>query len=190
MKDTRDMILDVATRHFCAADYASVNLEAIAREANVTRAPLYYYFKNKEGLYRAVVEESLARARRSMDELLGAQDEIFEVVRKEYRYCIQSLGQYRTIWYPGPSAPDCSEQVTAFEQWLIERKLEVFSAAQRRGALRQDCDVAEIVTFIYVFYAGVLDTRQRAARVEGFARGMLEQSEDWFTDIMRARYAP
>ncbi len=190
MKETREAIMSTALRHFCAMDYAVVNLEAIARDANVTRAPLYYYFKNKEGLYRAVVEASLSEARSNMEALLGAEENVFEIIRKEYIYCIYGLGQYRMIWYPGPGAPDCSVQIQSFEQWLVNRKLEVFSAARDRGELRPDCDVSEIVTFIYVFYYGILDTQQRAARLEGFNRPILDTSEDWFLDIMRAKYAP
>lgn len=190
MKETREVILKTAMHHFCTMDYAVVNLETIARDANVTRAPLYYYFKNKEGLYRAVVEASLSEARRDMDALLGANENVFEIIRKEYGYCINSLGQYRMIWYPGLGAPDCTTQIRSFEQWLVNRKLEVFTASRDRGELRFDCDVSEIVTFIYVFYSGILDTRQRAVRLDGFNRPILDSSEDWFMDIVRAKYAP
>lgn len=188
MNETRQDILRVATRHFAAMDYATVNLEAIAKEAHVTRAPLYYYFRNKEGLYRAVVDASLEDARRNMDALLSAEGDVFEVIREEYAYCLHGLGQYRKIWYPGPEAPDCREQVHAFNQWLIERKLKLLAAARDRGELAANCDISEIATLIYVFYYGTLDTRQTADEHIGLNRHLLDNSEDWFMNIIRGRY--
>ncbi|MBQ3424518.1 MAG: TetR/AcrR family transcriptional regulator [Clostridia bacterium] len=188
MNDTRRAILDSALRHFADADYASVNLEDIARDANVTRAPLYYYFKNKEGLYRTLVRTTLEDARTHMDALLSADEDIFEVIRKEYGYCIHGLGDYRRIWYPGAGAPDCRDEVQAFSQWLIDRKTEIFTAARERDELSRDCDVAELVTLLYVFFYGTLDTLEFGQRLKGFNVSRLEHSEEWFMDIVRERY--
>lgn len=188
MNDTRQEILDIATRHFATMDYATVNLEAIAKEAHVTRAPLYYYFKNKEGLYRAVVEASLEDARRNMDALLGAEGNVFDVIRREYAYCLHGLGLYRNIWYAGSNAPDCRAQVKAFTQWLIDRKLKLLADARDRGELAEDCDISEIATLIYVFFYGTLDTQRTAEEHVGLNRQLLDNSEDWFMCIIRGRY--
>ena len=188
MNDTRQEILRIATNHFATMDYSTVNLEEIAREAHVTRAPLYYYFRNKEGLYRAVVEASLQESREAMDKLLSADENVFEIIRKEYAYCIHGLGRYRRIWYPGPGAPDCQDQVHEFSQWLIGRKYELFSAAKARGELAPDADLSELVTLIYVFYYGTLDTLEITQTHVGLNRDRLDNSEDWFMNIVRDRY--
>ena len=188
MNDTRQVILHVATEHFSAMEYPLVTLENIARDAHITRAPLYYYFKNKEGLYRAVVEASLSDAKERMDAILSADESIFEILYKEYDYCVHGLGQYRKIWYPDPGAPNCEPQIQAFLQWLLKRKLEIMSAAQQRGELSPDCDVSELVTFIYVFYNGVLDTREKADGLSGFNLRLLDNSAEWFLQIIRSRF--
>ena len=188
MNDTRQEILRIATNHFATMDYSAVNLEEIAREAHVTRAPLYYYFRNKEGLYRAVVEASLQESREAMDKLLSADENVFEIIRKEYAYCVHGLGRYRRIWWPGPGAPDCQGQVHAFSQWLSERKHALFTAAMERGELAPDCDISELVTLIYVFYYGTLDTREIAPTHVGLNRELLDNSENWFMSVVRDRY--
>lgn len=188
MNDTRQEIMRVAIDHFCAMEYPMVNLEEIARDAHVTRAPLYYYFKNKEGLYRAVVEATIAEARERVDAILGGEENVFEIIRKEYTYCVRGMGRYRRIWYPGPGAPDCQAQIGAFLQWLINRKTKLFKEAQQRGELSQDCDVSELVTLIYVFYDGVLDTQETAKHQTGFNHHLLEHSEDWFMQIIRMKF--
>lgn len=190
MSDTRQEIIQVAMRHFAEHDYASVNLERIAGEAHVTRAPIYYYFKNKEGLYRAVVDSSLEDARARLDALLGADRPIFDILRDEYLYCINSLGLYSKIWFAEPQIEDCQMRIHAFQQWLVDRKRQILLAARERGELREDCDVSEIVTLIYIFYYGVLQTRQTAAQLTGFSRTLLEESEEWFIHMLRTRYGP
>lgn len=188
MSDTRQEIIRVAIEHFSAMEYQMVNLEEIAREAHITRAPLYYYFKNKEGLYRAVVEATLIESREKMDTILSEDADIFEVIKKEYLYCVQGLGRYRKIWNPGPGAPDCKKQVSEFYQWLLDRKLELCNAAKRDGKLSADCDASELVTLIYVFYDGVLDTQETAKHQIGFNNQLLDHSEEWFMDIIKTRF--
>ncbi len=53
---TRDRILDAAERAFADGGFAGARVDAIAAEAGVNKAMLYYYFASKEGLYRAVLE--------------------------------------------------------------------------------------------------------------------------------------
>ena len=188
MSETRQAIMRVAIEYFAAMEYPMVNLEEIARDAHITRAPLYYYFKNKEGLYRAVVEATITEAREHVDAILSGGGNIFEIIRKEYAYCVHGMGKYRRIWYPGQGAPDCEEQIGSFLQWLIDRKTGLFKEAQQRGELAPDCDVTELVTLIYVFYEGVLDIQEAAKYQNGFNHHLLNHSEDWFMQIIQTRF--
>lgn len=44
-KQTRQKIMTIAREHFSRYGYAGTNLEAIGKEAGMTRGPLYYYVK-------------------------------------------------------------------------------------------------------------------------------------------------
>lgn len=56
---TRAKILEAAERAFAGEGLAGARTDAIAAEAGVNKALLYYYFKSKEALYEAVIEEQL-----------------------------------------------------------------------------------------------------------------------------------
>jgi AcrR family transcriptional regulator len=53
---TRDALLDAAERLFARQGFASTTIKQIGGEAGVNSALLYYYFSDKEALYRAVLE--------------------------------------------------------------------------------------------------------------------------------------
>lgn len=53
---TTSKLLDIARKHFTESGYFDVALEKIADEGNVTRGAIYHHFKNKQGLFMAVLE--------------------------------------------------------------------------------------------------------------------------------------
>ncbi len=55
---TRERILQVATALFAENGYAATRLEDIAEEIGVKRAALAYYFRNKQELYDAVLNQA------------------------------------------------------------------------------------------------------------------------------------
>jgi TetR/AcrR family transcriptional regulator len=55
--DTRATILIAAETEFANAGRAGARIDAIAAAAGVNKALLYYYFKSKDGLYEAVIED-------------------------------------------------------------------------------------------------------------------------------------
>lgn len=69
---TRAAILEAAGRIFADAGLAGARTDAIAEAADVNKALLYYYFKSKEALYRAVLEEQLKDFHRQLMETLRA----------------------------------------------------------------------------------------------------------------------
>src|SRR5271168_1408368 len=56
-EQTRKAILDAAIREFSTHGLSGARTEAIAESAGANKALLYYYFKNKEGLYAAAIQE-------------------------------------------------------------------------------------------------------------------------------------
>lgn len=57
----RRRILDAATREFATHGFGGARVERISRRARTVDRMLYYYFGNKDGLFRAVLEENYVK---------------------------------------------------------------------------------------------------------------------------------
>ena len=58
-ESTRERIVTEAIRLFCHKGYEATAVHEIVEAANVSKPVLYYYFKNKEDLFRQIIESSL-----------------------------------------------------------------------------------------------------------------------------------
>src|SRR5579871_624831 len=72
-EESRAAILQAAAREFAEFGVAGARTDAIANEAGVNKALLYYYFKDKETLYGSVLNEAFA----------GLKEAVFKVLDSE-----------------------------------------------------------------------------------------------------------
>ena len=70
-EESRAAILDAAVREFAREGVAGARTDAIARLAGVNKALLYYYFKDKEALYQAVLDEVFSGVRTAIHNALS-----------------------------------------------------------------------------------------------------------------------
>src|SRR5450755_3428974 len=71
-EESRAAILQAAAREFAEHGIAGARTDAIAREAGVNKALLYYYFKDKETLYGAVLDHAFSGMKASVFEVLDS----------------------------------------------------------------------------------------------------------------------
>src|SRR5437763_10305532 len=99
-EESRAAILEAATREFAQEGIAGARTDAIARAARVNKALLYYYFKDKEALYGAVLDQvfgGLTKAiRHALSQELGPKEKLLAYVGAHFDY-IASHPQYPAI---------------------------------------------------------------------------------------------
>jgi TetR/AcrR family transcriptional regulator, transcriptional repressor for nem operon len=59
MSDTREYIIDQAYRLFLSRSYEAVSISEISKAIGFTKGALYHHFKNKEDLFKAVIDKYL-----------------------------------------------------------------------------------------------------------------------------------
>ena len=72
-QESRAAILQAAAKEFADHGIAGARTDAIAREAGVNKALLYYYFKDKETLYGAVLDDAFSGMKTSVFTVLDSE---------------------------------------------------------------------------------------------------------------------
>lgn len=158
--DSRAAILDAAERLFAERGYAATTVKQIGSAAGVNSALLYYYFADKERLYRAVLErllstimtrggEVFSTARSSADAirgLVGVQGELLVSRPHVARLIARELVDH--------NAQHVTGQFTQLAAGVFRQLCELIEAGQRAGLLRPDLDpkFAAISTIAQVVY--------------------------------------
>jgi TetR/AcrR family transcriptional regulator len=89
-EQSRAAILKAAVTEFAREGVAGARTDAIARSAGVNKALLYYYFKDKEGLYQAVLDEVFSGVRiaiqGALEQNLPPRERLTAYVRAHFDY--------------------------------------------------------------------------------------------------------
>jgi AcrR family transcriptional regulator len=88
----RQRLLEGAIELFTRKGYASTTVREIVAAAGVSKPVLYYYFRNKEGIYLELMNEAFGRVD---DLLVASQDERGSPTDKLLRLCDQTYSLFR-----------------------------------------------------------------------------------------------
>jgi TetR/AcrR family transcriptional regulator len=99
---TRRSILAAAESVFAESGLAGARTDAIAAKAGVNKALLYYYFKSKDSLYQAVLEDHFREFNRQALDLLSAsgsaRDILLRYVSLHFDF-ISARHQYASLFH-------------------------------------------------------------------------------------------
>ena len=135
---------------FAARGYAGTAVRDIAEKAGVNGAMIHYYFRNKEGLYRAILESAASRVREMLVETTGGdlstKDRLARFVEAYAAYILSHPNLARILYremLAGGSRLIKVAQKYAVTNYTILR--ETMAEGVRRGELRKiDIDLAPI----------------------------------------------
>lgn len=60
-EERKEQIIDAATHVFARSGYAKARMDDIAKETGVSKGTLYWYFKNKDAILLAILDNLLDR---------------------------------------------------------------------------------------------------------------------------------
>jgi AcrR family transcriptional regulator len=96
-RDLHQQILSTANRLFIEQGYHGLSMRQISEALNVSKAALYYYFKDKEELYLAVLETYLDEMRIILDQILAESTSSTEKIRRFVEYILTQPTEQRAI---------------------------------------------------------------------------------------------
>jgi len=140
----RDRIIQVAKSVFFETGYSAASMSMIAARLGGSKATLYAYFKSKEDLFRAIVEDQCEEVQSAVDAADGGEDLRKTLTELGYKLSnlLMSDSTIRTLQLlaeEGPRAPELARSfLEAGPQRGEARLTEFFSQAKERGLLDVD----------------------------------------------------
>jgi AcrR family transcriptional regulator len=87
--DLRRTILDAAREAFAAGGYDSVSMRGLAEAVGLTHGSLYAYFKDKDEIFEALVEESFAQLAAALRSLPGRRGDPVKFLKRAGRKYVE-----------------------------------------------------------------------------------------------------
>ena len=75
---TKNTLINIAKKYFTEYGFAHTSLEAIVKEANMTRGAVYHHFKNKKDLFLAVLEQIQIDTGKYIEEKASLSNDLWE----------------------------------------------------------------------------------------------------------------
>jgi len=160
--DARDKILATAARLFAQNGFENTSLSQVAREANVSKALIFWHFDSKEALYRSALRKTLEPYFINMDALegLSARGQVECVIDQFYEFVDQNVYSVRFflgLALRGETRPDegltrVVELYRAFRNNLTD----IIDSGRQRGEFRADADSTREAALILSTLGGIL----------------------------------
>jgi AcrR family transcriptional regulator len=112
----RAQILDAATAVFLEHGYAGATIELVVARAGASKATVYSFFGDKEGLFTALIDERAERILAGFPDVevgnVGVPTALADIARRymDVAMCPDAIGLYRLILAEGPRFPDLVER--------------------------------------------------------------------------------
>src|SRR5260370_13479435 len=190
--ETRAAILAAAERQFAKAGLDGSRTDEIAAEGGVNKALLYYYFKSKEHLYQAVIEDHFREFNRQALKILNdpgpARSVLLQYVSLHFDF-ISARHRYASLYH----------QLMAGGGRLAERLVRKYFAPRseafgrlldrgiRRGEFRHAdrFHTAVSIVALIVFYFSAAQVLQLLGHADAYSEASLKLRKQEVLDFIR-----
>jgi len=161
-----EALFPAALEEFAAAGFEQASINVILGKAGMSKGQFYYHFKNKKGLYFALVEALIARKRAFMAGVMKPDDfdkDLFTILRTQLHHGAAFARQHPRI--QAFSESFLREKGNPIHAAVLKRYnfdgdagLQVLvENAHRRGELRQDLPLSFLQQVIGYLFTHVAD---------------------------------
>jgi TetR/AcrR family transcriptional regulator len=163
----RNYILGSAQKLFLSKDYDEVSMNRIAKEVGVNKATIYYYFKNKEALYFAIVLQGVQTlvkmAKNEVKKGKTGYEKILLYGNTMNKFSIKYPGCLKLLYAPQSSKFDadnmaCSEEYKEVMELLKELMVIMRDSIQSGvddSTIREDVNPIEAAVLMSLISQGI-----------------------------------
>ena len=161
--DTRGKILETSMRLFSAQGYSNTSLSQVAKEAQVSKALIFWHFESKEKLFRTAVQRTLEPCIINvLDDLEGLSeiDQIRRLVDAYYAFVSENIYSVRFFLslilreekHPGDVVGHLTELHRVFRSLLAD----IIDGGRQKGLIRSSLDARLHASLIMSSLHGIL----------------------------------
>lgn len=186
-QQTRETILMAALDIFCEKGYTRTTFDEIAKKINLTKGAVYWHFRNKPDIVKALIIESFERNQtainqeisevKTLDDLLRHFKYSAHIVKTTpiFRQCLFFI-IYQIEWSEGLSntlnTSGPIKQIVNYHRELITR---VLTLSRERGEISPATDIQTTTQILYTMWHGLLHQAVRKDYTDDFP-SLAEQS--------------
>jgi len=95
MENTRKLeIIEAAKKRFAKDGYSPTSMDDIARDVGITKASLYYFFKGKEEIFAAIIEEVIDQIKNNLEQeskvCLPGEGALAQMIDRTITICLKN----------------------------------------------------------------------------------------------------
>lgn len=184
-------IKSVALRLFAERDFTSVTIKDIARSCNINTALIYYYFENKEDLFRAAIEHAIVQALERYQAMHGKHDDPVAAISDWFdtnAELLGPLGRLIKIMLDYSASPPSFPSVDLLIKQFYETECGILAGNIRRGVadgLFRPVDAERVALFVSTHLDGLVYASMIRCELE-FAE-MISDLKLWLWDHLGYR---
>jgi AcrR family transcriptional regulator len=168
--ERRKLIMSCAKELILLNGVAGVSMENIAKKAELSKATLYLYFSNKDGLFRAICEESANIFTDYIRPRLKPGISALEGIKEVWKGYLELFGESEDMviifsmrHFLDPQDPlvalsgenEASDHYTSVFFDLIKNLIE---QGKEEGTFDQDVDAARVTRIIFALFSHIVET--------------------------------
>ena len=185
MKDTREYIIDEAYRLFLTQSYEAVSISDISKAIGFTKGALYHHFKNKEELFRAVIDKHFPLTSMSLDDenitLKGYTEACISHIRNILKETVTSNEEFTPVNFLALIADSFrhyegfAEKKSLIIDNDVEKAKVIIRNAIKRGEIRDDIDISVVSMQYLSLSIGLAGDFMRNNSVESAIKSLKDQ---------------
>ena len=154
-EETRTKILEAAEKIFAERGFASTSTREIGRLAGMDKYAIYYHVKNKESLYRAVIERSFSKITGFIDGVFPQEVVSLKEMERVFEKILEYMAQNSAIMkIMQRESLDCTNAGIAetFQKYfkpLYRKGIRFSQAGKKGGVFKEEMHARQFIISLY-----------------------------------------
>ncbi|MFZ3342669.1 MAG: TetR/AcrR family transcriptional regulator [Terriglobales bacterium] len=196
-EESRAAILRAAFTEFAGNGIAGARTDAIARAAGVNKALLYYYFKDKDALYEAVIDHVFSGLRDRLlpvlESRLGPREKLLEYAGRYFDYVAANPRFPRVVQaeWSRVGAKGSPQMLRIAQEYFVpiyRRAAEMLREGAKSGELRpvKAIDFLPSMVGIIIFYFSSAPTMRTLLNVDMLSKHRIAERRRFVLEFVSA----